>query len=399
MAIAQPLTAFSDRLDDETLKGIDTNAPRIRKVHRALDACAEESGPQRYESAWRVAPESGDGAFYLMGSEPSPALAALFETADRARQRFTDQLALSWDLAPPEGDIRVIEANPVPCNPRAPMDTYLRMLERDEATSPSTLEGLFEDLEQAHRDDLIAFDAEGLALTDAGREMIAQARPALAPLSNTTMGRVDLYAQEVADGRLSLREAIASLGAEIGIELPVPGQLDKIEAAGSYPDAGVRVDTAAFDPLLIAVSEAASRNRASVATLALHRRLEEWGLSHEEAESILRHDIRCLRALGASLSHGPLRLSTARSIVEQDGLAPLVDAAAAAVPDALLKGLAGSRRPSPDPEPEPEIKPEASIAAAEEVQQDVDPAPTAQPPRKRMGFFRRLLSVFLRRHW
>ena len=80
-------------------------------MHRSLDACAEESGPQRFESARRAAPASGDGAFYLMGSEPSPALTTLFKVAEGARQRFSDQLALSADLAPPEGKLRVLEAN------------------------------------------------------------------------------------------------------------------------------------------------------------------------------------------------------------------------------------------------------------------------------------------------
>lgn len=387
MAIAQPLTAFSDRIDDATLRGVDEEAPRIREVHRALDACADESGPQRFGSARRAAREGGDGAFYLMGAEPSPALAALFTAADGARARFTDQLALSSDLEPPEGGLRVLEARPAPCDLRAPMDTYLRMLERDETTSPSLFEGLFEDLEKAHGDGLIALDAGGLSLTDKGRTTILQARAALEPLSDRAMERIDLHAQEVADGRVSLREAIEALGADLQMALPIPGKPDEIVVPTSFPDAGVRIDTALFNPLLLAVSQVAMRNRAAAATLALHWRLEAWGLSAEEAQSILRHDIRCLRALGASLSHGPIDIRAGQNAVAEKNLHPLVDAAASSIPDALRESLAGPRRPRPEPEPEV-VEPVIEQGAA---------PPEPERAARRMGLFRRLLSVFLGR--
>ena len=265
MAVAQPLTAFSNAIDDATLEGIDREAPRIREVHQLLDRCAEESGPQRFEDARRAAPQDGIGAFYLMGSAPSPALAALFDAAADSRIRFNNQLGLSSDMQPPEGDIRVLEANAVPCDPRAPMETFLRMLERDEATSPSSLEGLFEDLEKAHQDGLIWMDAGGLSLTDQGRAMIRKARTALDPLTDKAMGRIDLHAQEVADGRLSLREAIGALGEDVGIDLPLPGQPDEAVTVASLPDAQARIETSLFDPLLLTLSQVTTRDRAAVA--------------------------------------------------------------------------------------------------------------------------------------
>lgn len=380
MAITQPLTAFSDRVDDAALSGIDEEAPRIRKVHRALDACAAESGPQRYETALCTAPKDGEGAFYLMGTEPSAALAALFEIAEGARARFNNHLGLTSDLSPPKGEIRVIEAHPVLRDPRAPMDTFLRMLERDEATSPSSLEGLFEELEQANRDGLIELDAGSMALTDEGRIMISKARASLELLNDRSITRINEYAQEVADGRLTLREAIACLSADLGMHLPVPGEPDKVDVIRPAPDAGIRVDTSLFDPLLVAASQAASKDRAAVATLALQRCLTDWGLSPEEARSVLCHDIRCLRALGASLSHGPMEPQMARDVVAHEGLWPIVDAAAAAVPEALLESLSGPKRILR----EPDMEPVGKIV--------VEKSP------KRLGFLRRLLAVLLGHH-
>jgi hypothetical protein len=380
MAIAQPLTAFSNRIDDNTLKGVDTQAPLIRKVHKTLDGCAKESGPQRFETARRAAPADGDGAFYLMGAAPSPALRALFDAAEGARDRFNDQLSVSADLMAPIGVLRILDARPAPCEPRAPMDTFLRMLESDEATSPSSLEGLFEDLEEAQGEGLISMDAGGLALTEKGRAMIDSAGPALNPVNDAAMGRVDLYAQEVADGRLSLAEAIQALGHDLEMPLPAPGQPDEVEAPTLPSDAGVRIDTTLFDPLLLAVLPIPIKDRTAVATAALHQRLEDWGLSTQAAQSILRHDIRCLRALSSSVSHGPIDLRFAQAAVVQGKLQPFVDVAAHAVGDTLLEALTGPKRALPEPD------------TAEEPGAD-----GLEATAPRMGFCRRLLFVFLGR--
>lgn len=124
---------------------------------------------------------------------------------------------------------------------------------------------------------------------------------------------------------------------------------------------------------LLAVSQVYTRDRAAVATAALHQRLEEWGLATDEAQSILCHDIRCLRALGASLSHGPISIMTAQAVITDKHLHPFVDAAAAAIPNEMLASLAGPKRP------------EAKLA----LEDGNEPTP------HRRGLFRRLLSIFL----
>ena len=97
---------------------------------------------------------------------------------EKKRQKVTN-----WQVY-----ICALKAHAAPCDPRAPMDTFLGMLERDENTSPSSLEGLFEDLEKAHEDGLIELDAGSLSLKDKGRGMIRQASVALGALGDTSMG-------------------------------------------------------------------------------------------------------------------------------------------------------------------------------------------------------------------
>jgi hypothetical protein len=202
------------------------------------------------------------------------------------------------------------------------------------------------------------------------------------------MARINMHAQEVADGRLTLREAIAALGADLCLYLPKPGEPEKVAVSGSSIDAGVRIETTLFDPLLVAVSQAASRNRAAIATVALQRRLEEWGVFPDEARSILRHDIRCLRALGASLSHGPIDVDTAHDVVALEGLAPLVDAAGQAIAAELLESLAGPKRMPVETKTtsESEIMSEKGLGTQ-------DPAHGS----RRMSFLRRILSALLGR--
>jgi hypothetical protein len=279
----------------------------------------------------------------------------LFTIADGARHRFGEQLAISDNLEAPTGEIRLITAHHATCDPQAPMDVFLHMLERDEATSPSSLEGLFEDLEKAHQDGFINLNAQGLSLTEKGRELIRTARAPLAPLNDMTMRRVDLYAQEVADGRLSLRDAIQALGAELHLQLRPPGQEKPPVPEVLVPDAGRQIDTELFDPLLLAVSRISMRDRTAVVMLALYQKLKDWGLSSAEAQSVLQYDIRCLRAFGASLSHGLMDIEIAKLIVEGSNLASVVNSASTTVADALLEKLAGPKRKiPPDPEEDPQ---------------------------------------------
>lgn len=372
MAVQQPLTAFSNRIDDATLRGVDIDAPRIRSLQRALDACALESGPQRFEMARRATPEHGPGAFYLMGEAPSPALTALFKIAPGARERFAARLALSRDDETAQGALRLEEVRCAPCDPRTPMDVFLRMLAQSATVSPSSIEPLFEDLEQARINGLIEIDTDGLTLTGTGRDMMRSAGPVMDAFDDSA-ARIDLHAQEVADGRMSLGQAIAALGAHLGVELPPPGRPDLTPAMEATPDAAGRIDTSLFDPLLEAAQSTPYEHRAAVMVMALHRRLTEWGLSNPEAESLLRHDIRCLRAFGASLSHGAMRVHAAQEVAARAAAGLAVDHAADAIPDALLSALAGPRRAIP--------KLPDEICEA--------------PPRA--GFLRRLLSVFWRR--
>ncbi len=386
MAISQPLTAYSPKVDDATLRGVDIIAPDIRTVHRALDECAEEQGPLRYESAIEIAPEQGPGKFFLLGEAPSPALRSLFEKAPEAKGRFARYLAMAPDMAPPEGSLEIVEAKALPCNPKAPMDVFLHMLERDATTTPASLEGLFEALEAAHLTGYISLEASHLSLTDKGRETIALAGPAIAILSDATMQKIDLLAQEVADGRLSLREAIYELGCEADLSLPLPGAPDRIDAKTDIPAGTARIDLGLFAPVLAALSRQEEQNRSALGIVALAHRLETWGLTPAEAANVIAHDIRCLRAFSASQSHGLLSVDDALAITEEEGLGPVVDALAADISDELLQSLAGASRAT-DPDPLPEIEPQ--------IEPPVIPEPSVEPPRR--SWLIRLLRAIFRR--
>ena len=140
-----------------------------------------------------------------MAQAPDELLRDLFEAAPGACSRFAAKVALSDELGPPKPPLRVRAARAAPCDPRAPMDVLLRVLARDEATSLGSIEGLFEELEGAHRAGLIAMDATGLALTDAGRDLMRATRDALAPLGDSSPRRIELFTREAADGPLTLR--------------------------------------------------------------------------------------------------------------------------------------------------------------------------------------------------
>ncbi len=77
---------------------------------------------------------------------------------------------------------------------------------------------------------------------------------------NNSNERIDLHAQEVAGGRMSLGEANTALGSDLGIQ-PDPGQPDRVVDIEATPDAAGRINTLLFDPLLDAVRDTPSASR------------------------------------------------------------------------------------------------------------------------------------------
>lgn len=402
MAVEQPLTSFSNAISDATLRGIDIDAPRIRALHAAFDACAEEAGPLRFEPALRVTSDSVRGAFHVMADAPSEALAALFAIAPAARERFADTLAIWPGDRPADGDINaeeiaIIGAEVRPCGPMAPMDTFLAALEQDPQTSPSSLESLFEQLELAAEAGLVIMDAQTIGLDAAGRDQVELARETLGAMSAAALRCIDLHAQEVADGRMSLRQAMAAVGMELGLQLPLPGSPDPRRDAEQVIDAQGRVDAGLFDPLVAMAATLPSRSRMAVAVLALQMRLSQWGVSVDSAERIMRHDIRCLRAFGASLSHGPLGVAAARRLVEEDGAWDAVVAAAECIDDDVLFELCGPSRMPTNPvraKVSSVAEPGAHAADRHDCQERMSSLPAGTAGRR--SILRRLLDLFLR---
>ena len=58
-------------------------------------------------------------------------------------------------------------------------------------------------------------DAGSIGLTPDGRKMVSNAGGVLNAASGKSIEMIDFCAQEVADGRMSLRDALRSLGEEL----------------------------------------------------------------------------------------------------------------------------------------------------------------------------------------
>jgi hypothetical protein len=388
MAVAQPLTAFSSRVSDATLEALSADAPRVRAIQAALDACAEESGPLRFEMARIVEPDGSEGRFYLMGERPSEALCGLFAVAEDAQTRFAAHLDLASDGALPHGEIRIERAEIGPAATEIPLDLFLRMLERDPQTTPAALETLFEHLGRAAQDGLITLSAEAIGLTDIGRALLDLGRKTLARQDEAMIAAIDRLAHDVADGRRTLGEALAALGAHLGLDLlsadppPVPAE------AATGADAIGPIDIAPFAPLFEAARDVPEALRPAVLTLALQRALEEWGLPRDEAQDRVAHDVRALRAIDASASHGAPAFAEAARVVEANGVLDAVPLVAAAAGPDLCALLAGPRRVN-----------DLYLAEAGKPARvsKPDEAPIATGHARRRGLFERLVSA-LRRH-
>ena len=312
MAVHQPLASSLHDVPDATLKGtVHVHGPDVRRVHAALDACADESGPMRFEEVRFAQLPGRAGSVWLLGKAPSPALSQLISAAPGVGHAFGGSLGLPLSGQAPEGRLAVTGGLVVDRPDTVRMSVFLAMLERDPQITPSSLENLFDGLEAPREAGLVVMDAGSIGLTPDGRKMISDAGGILDAASEESIGTIDLYAQDVADGRMTLRGALRALGEELSLALPEPGE--EVEADDIYrPGALVRSAADGLRPIVEAAQAIPESHRLDVVVAGLVRALVELGVDENPAADRVRNDLRLLRLLGASLSHGLPTLEGAR---------------------------------------------------------------------------------------